>query len=152
MPSLSASERMDRAILLELLDKLRFGDEVLRDEAWDPLSLVYLAGSGLFGILSREYAPWSERGAAFTARVEGLPALLADGLEGLTGLADRPVSLLHLDTALAQLAGVPDLVDEGLEEARRARGRRRGTRARGPARGRPDRGPGRRRAVPLGAR
>lgn len=116
---LSASERIDRAILLELLDKLRFGDEVLRDEAWDPLSIVYLAGSGLFGILSREYAPWSERGAAFAARVEGLPGLLADGLAGLTGLPDRPVSLLHLDTALAQLAGIPDLVEEGVEEARR---------------------------------
>jgi uncharacterized protein (DUF885 family) len=116
---LSSSERVDQAVLLELLDKLRFGDEVLRDEAWDPLSVVYLAGYGLFGILSREYAPWSQRGDAFAARVEGLPALLADSLEGLTGLPDRPVSLLHLDTALAQLAGVPDLVAEGLEEARR---------------------------------
>jgi uncharacterized protein (DUF885 family) len=119
---LSGPERVDRAILLELLDKLRFGDEVLRDEAWDPLSIVYLAGSGLFGILSREYAPWSERGPAFAARAEGLPDLLADSLEGLTGLPDRPVSLLHLETALAQLAGITDLVGEGLDEARRHAG------------------------------
>jgi hypothetical protein len=116
---LSASERVDRAILLELLDKLRFGDEVLRDEAWDPLSIVYLAGSGLFGILSREYAPWPRRGAAFAARVEGLRGLLEDSVTGLTGLPGRPVSLLHLDTALAQLQGVPELVGEGVEEARR---------------------------------
>jgi uncharacterized protein (DUF885 family) len=115
---LSPSERVDRAILLELLEKLRFGDETLRDEAWDPLSFVYLAGSGLFSILSRDYAPWSERGAAFAARVDGLPALLADASAGLTGLPGRPVSLLHLDTALAQLGGIPDLVTEGLEEAR----------------------------------
>lgn len=116
---LSADERVDRAILLELLDKLRFGDEELRDEAWDPLSVVYLAGSGLFGLLSREYAPWSERGAAFAARVEGLPTVFDDAIAGLTGLPDRPVSLLHLDTALAQLSGITDLVAEGLAEARR---------------------------------
>lgn len=116
---LSPGERIDRAILLELLDRSRFGDEVLRDEAWDPLSIVYLAGSGLFGILSRDYAPWSERGAAFAARVEGLPRLLEDAVMGLTGLPDRPVSLLHLETALAQLPGIDDLVAEGLEEARR---------------------------------
>ncbi|MEZ4597815.1 MAG: DUF885 domain-containing protein [Chloroflexota bacterium] len=116
---LSSSEQVDRAILLEHIERLRFGDEVLRDEAWDPLSIVYLAGSGLFGILSRDYAPWVERGAAFASRVEGLPDLLADSLAGLTGLPARPVSLLHLETALAQLSGIPDLVAEGLEEARR---------------------------------
>lgn len=120
---LSSDEWVDRAILLELLDKLRFGDEVLRDEAWDPLSVVSLVGSGLFGILSREYAPWAERGAAFAARVEGLPTLLAEAVGGLTGLPDRPVSLLHLETALAQLSGVGDLVTQGIDEARRRAGR-----------------------------
>jgi uncharacterized protein (DUF885 family) len=119
---LSAAERVDRGILLELLDRLRFDDEILREEAWDPLATVYLAGSGLFGILSREYAPWGQRGAAFAARVEGLPRLLATSLTGLSGLPDRPVSLLHLDTALAQLSGITDLISEGLEEARRRAG------------------------------
>ncbi len=116
---LSPDERLDREILLELIERLRFGDATLRDEAWDPLAIVYLAGSGLFGVLSREYAPWAERGAAFAERVEGLPRLLDDALAGLIGLPDRPVSLLHLDTALAQLSGIPDLVAESLEEARR---------------------------------
>lgn len=115
---LSPDEAVDRDILLELLERLRFGDEELCDEAWDPLTVVYLAGSGLFGILSRDYAPWHIRGAAFAERVEGLPALLAAAAEGLTGLPGRPVSLLHLETALAQLSGVGDLVAEGLGEAR----------------------------------
>ena len=66
-------QRIDRLILLDEIDKVVFGDEVLRDEAWDPLSLVYLMGSGLFGLLSREYAPWPERGASLLARLRGLP-------------------------------------------------------------------------------
>jgi uncharacterized protein (DUF885 family) len=116
---LGPDERIDRAILLEQIEKLRFSDAILRDEAWDPLAIVYLTGSGLFAILSREYAPWSARGASFAARVEGLPALLEGAAESLTGLPDRPVALLHLDTALAQLSGITDLVESGLEEARR---------------------------------
>ncbi|MBX3031550.1 MAG: DUF885 domain-containing protein [Chloroflexi bacterium] len=115
---LSVGERTDRSIMLERIEELRFGDEVLRDEAWDPLSIVYLLGSGCFGLLAREYAPWAARGAAFASRVEGLPALLGAATAGLTGLPDRPVSLLHLETALSQLGGVGELVADGLTEAR----------------------------------
>ena len=60
-------------------------------------------GSGLFGVLSREYAPWSQRGAALLARIEGLPSWPEQALAALTGLPDRPVALLQLETALAQL-------------------------------------------------
>jgi uncharacterized protein (DUF885 family) len=116
--SLSADQRLDRRILEDEIAKVTFGDEVLRDEAWDPLGLVYLMGGGLFGLLSREYAPWSQRGASFLARLRGLPLLVRQALAGLTGLPDRPVGLLQLDTALAQLAGVTSLVDAGVAEAR----------------------------------
>ncbi len=115
---LSIDERVDRHILLEEIEKAVFGEDVLRGEAWDALELVTLMGSGLFGILSREYAPWDQRGAALLARLEGLPALARQALAGLTGLPDRPVALLQLETALAQLAGVTELVDAAVEEAR----------------------------------
>jgi uncharacterized protein (DUF885 family) len=115
---LSAEQRIDCDILQDEIEKALFGDEVLRDEAWDPLHLVYLMGSGLFGLLSREYAPWPQRGAALLARLEGLPELTRQALAGLTGLPERPVGLLQLDTALAQLPGVTQLIDAGVEEAR----------------------------------
>jgi uncharacterized protein (DUF885 family) len=115
---LRPDQRLDRRILEDEIAKVIFGDEVLRDEAWDPLSLVYVMGSGLFGLLSREYAPWPRRGASFLARLRGLPALAGQALAGFTGLPDRPVGLLQLETALAQLAGVTSLVDAGVAEAR----------------------------------
>ncbi len=46
---LSPDERIDRGIMLELLDHLRFEEGVLREPSWDPLAYVYVAGSGLFG-------------------------------------------------------------------------------------------------------
>ncbi len=116
---LRADEVVDRAILLEEIDKVVFSEEVLRSEAWDALETVYLMGGGLFGVLSRDYAPWAQRGAALLARIEGLPELAAAALAGLTGTADRPVALLQLDTALGQLAGVTELVEGALAEARR---------------------------------
>ena len=115
--ALSHDEAVDRALLLEAIEQSRFGDEVLREEAWDPLTAVYLLGSGLFGLLARDYAPWSHRGGAFLRRVEALPDVLAAAAAALTGLPGRPVSLLHTETALAQLSGISDLVQQGLQEA-----------------------------------
>jgi uncharacterized protein (DUF885 family) len=115
--ALSPDQRVDRHVLLEEIEKALFGEEVLRGEAWDALELVYLMGSGLFGILSREYAPWSQRGEALLSRLRGLPELSRQALAGLTGLPGRPVAMLQLDTALAQLEGITELVDASLAEA-----------------------------------
>jgi uncharacterized protein (DUF885 family) len=116
--ALSVDERVDQGMLADELAKLRFSEGVLREDAWDPLSLVYVLGSGLFGPLAREYAAWTERGAALLARLERLGDVIAAGMSALTGLPGRPVSLLHLDTALAQLPGVEDLVRQVVDEAR----------------------------------
>ena len=115
---LSPDESVDRSILIDEIDKAVFEEEVLRTESWDALHIVYLVGGGLFGVLSREYAPWSQRGAALLSRLEGLPELMATALTGLTGLPDRPVALLQLETALGQLAGVTDLVGSTVAETR----------------------------------
>ena len=116
---LSRDEAIDRGIVLELLDKMRFDDDVLRAASWDPLQHVYMLGNGFFGLLAREYGPWAHRGSALLHRLRGLPAFLDAAQRSLTGLSDRPVSLLHTETALSQLPGVAELIDDGIAEARR---------------------------------
>ena len=49
-------------------------------------SIVSMLGGGLFGILAREYAPWSQRGAALQARLERHP----DARPRRRGGPDRP--------------------------------------------------------------
>jgi uncharacterized protein (DUF885 family) len=115
--SLDPGEHFDRGILLDAIDGMLFDEEELREEAWDPLATVSLVGGGLFALLAREFAPWAQRGTAFAWRVARLPELLEAAALNLTGLPDRPVSLLHTETALAQLAGVPELIEEGSAEA-----------------------------------
>ena len=102
---LTADEAIDRDLLLGELDALRFAETELREDAWDPLSWVYLLGGGLFDLIARDFAPLANRLASFAGRLEGLPTLL-DGaqaaLEGGTG--DRS-SRFHTETAINQLPG-----------------------------------------------
>ena len=116
---LSADERIDLGIALEALDSWEFSEAVLHQSRWDPLSYVSQAGNGLFSLLAREFAPWAHRGSAFLGRVSGLVQLLGDAREALVGLPGRPVSLLHTETALTQLAGIGQLIEQGAAEARR---------------------------------
>ena len=116
---LTPDERIDRGITQEQIDSAEFQEAELREDAWDPLSYVYLAGSGFFTLLARDFAPWQHRGSAFLGRMRGLGELLEGAAAALTGMPGRPVSLLHTQTALAQLSGVTDLIDQGVAEAER---------------------------------
>ena len=110
---------VDRGITLDAIAAAEFEETELREAAWDPLGYVFTAGTGLFSILARDFGPWAHRGPAFLGRVNGLGSFLDAAVDALTGLPDRPVSLLHTETALAQLSGVTDLVDQGVAEAGR---------------------------------
>ena len=116
---LSADERIDRGVLAESIEEMLFSEETLREPAWDPLNGVSLLGTGLFTLVAREFGPWAHRGPALLGRVRGIPAALDAARCALVGVGDRPVSLLHTETAIAQLGGIGELVDDALAEARR---------------------------------
>jgi len=116
---LSADEQIDLGIVLEALDSMEFEEAELREPAWDALSYVGLAGAGLFSLLARDFGSWQHRGTAFAGRLTGLPELFAAAADNLTGSPLMAVSKVHASTALAQLGGIGDLIDEGLAEADR---------------------------------
>jgi uncharacterized protein (DUF885 family) len=124
---LGEEERVDRSILIEAVDGLLFDEDELRPLSWDPLEYVGHLGTGLFQLLGREFAPWSHRGVALAQRVAGIPAVVKAARENLVGLPGRPVSRLHAETALEQLDGVVELIDEALAVAARRRGEEGGT-------------------------
>jgi uncharacterized protein (DUF885 family) len=115
--ALSVDDAIDRdRLLLELGDR-RY-DARFAADAWDPMTWVYRLGDGLFTLLARDFAPAAERLASFHGRVEGIPAVVAAAKQRL-GAADAgvPVSRFHTDIALLNLAGIDDLIDEGLQLA-----------------------------------
>ncbi|MEP6681250.1 MAG: DUF885 family protein, partial [Chloroflexota bacterium] len=54
--TMTPDEAIDRDVLLTQIDALRFDEEELREHSWNAIAYVYLFGTGLFGLLSREFA------------------------------------------------------------------------------------------------
>ncbi len=112
---LSRDEGIDLRILRDQLTADEWADTELREGAWNPMAYVYLAGGGLFALLSREFAPLPQRLASAAQRMRGLPALLDTARTNLTaprgedGGAARPVSRFHAEKAIQTMPGVADL-------------------------------------------
>ena len=82
--------------------------EELRDWAWDPLIYTGLAGSAIYTLMARDFAPVEERLAAATRRLEAMPRFLAEVRATLEPSRVPPV---HARTAVAQNRGVLTAID-----------------------------------------
>ena len=113
--TLTPDEAIDRDLVLGELEAERFAESVLQEDRWNPLDWVYLIGNGLFDLISREFAPLATRLTSVAERLEGLPAVLDGARATLVGADDgRPVGRFQTETALTQLPGTTELVDEAL--------------------------------------
>jgi len=112
--ALDIDERVDRDLLLGVLESYRFNEVELREDAWSPMAWVYLIGQGFFGLVAREFAPLAERLASIASRAEGLPAVLDAAAGVLVGVAGRPVDRFHTETALEQWPGLIGIVDDAI--------------------------------------
>jgi uncharacterized protein (DUF885 family) len=117
MTDLRTEDAIDRDLLIGELEAGRFADAVLRDEAWDPLTWIYLIGDGLFNLQAREFAPLADRLTSTAGRLEGLPAVLEAAGARLGGPGARRVPRLHTETALERLAGIEELIADALAAA-----------------------------------
>jgi uncharacterized protein (DUF885 family) len=115
--ALSRDERIDRRILLESLEAIRFGEERLREATWNPLAYVYLFGGGLFALLAREFAPLPDRLRSAAGRMRGMRAALDGARATLATGGDRPVSRFHAEKAAERMDGVTDLCRTAVAEA-----------------------------------
>ena len=114
---LSREDEIDRQVLLGTIDELRFDEEELDEPSWSPITYSYLLGGGLFGLLSREYAPVAARLESAAGRMERIPALLDAARQNLTSGRGRAVSGFHVEKAIATMPGVSDLCRTALEMA-----------------------------------
>jgi len=116
--AMTPDEAIDRDLILSELDAMEFGETELREETWDPLVWVYLLGEGVFPLLAREFAPLADRLASVASRLESIAAVTDAAKETLVGKGpDRPVGRFQTETALEQLPGINDLIDEALTTA-----------------------------------
>ncbi len=106
---LERDEEIDRQVLLRQIEALRFDDEELDELSWSPIVYSYLLGGGLFGLLSREFAPIPDRLASAAGRMEGISNVLDTARANLTSGRGRPVSAFHVEKAIKTMPGVADL-------------------------------------------
>ena len=106
---LGRENQIDAGILRAHLEGSLWSSKTLREQTWNPLHYNDLAGNAIYLLLARDFAPLPERLEHAAARIEKLPALLAQARQNL----DRAhVPKIHAETVARQNPGIISLVDE----------------------------------------
>ncbi|AWH28588.1 MULTISPECIES: DUF885 domain-containing protein [unclassified Stenotrophomonas maltophilia group] len=105
---LGRENQVDAAILRNQLQSEIWNAEVLQSGKWDPQMYNGLAGSAIYGLMAREFAPLPERLKSATARMEKLPAIFAQARENLD---PARVPKIHAETVAKQNKGILSIVD-----------------------------------------
>ncbi|MEQ3438582.1 DUF885 domain-containing protein [Stenotrophomonas maltophilia] len=105
---LGRENQVDAAILRNQLQSEIWNAEVLQSGKWDPQLYNGVAGSAIYGLMAREFAPLPERLKAATARMEKLPAIFAQARENLD---PARVPKIHAETVAKQNKGILSIVD-----------------------------------------
>lgn len=105
---LSRENQVDAAILRNQLRYDIWNAEKLQSWAWDPQAYSGLAGSAIYGLMAREFAPMPDRLQSATARMEKIPALLA---QARANLDPARVPKVHAETVARQNAGILSIVE-----------------------------------------
>lgn len=106
--ALSRENQVDAAILRNQLQYDIWTADTLQSWAWDPQVYNNIAGGAIYGLMAREFAPLPERLKSATARMQKIPALLAQARENLD---PARVPRVHAETVARQNAGILSIVD-----------------------------------------
>lgn len=106
---LSRQNQIDALILRNQLQSDIWGAETLQAWAWDPQVYSGLAGSAIYGLMAREFAPLPDRLRSATLRIEKLPRLYA---QMRANLNPARVPRIHAETVARQNGGVLVLIDQ----------------------------------------
>lgn len=107
--ALSRPLQVDAAVLETQLKLDIFSLEKLGEHAWNPLGYTGAAGSALYSLMARDFAPMPERMRAATRRMELLPTWLAEARRQLVPARVPPI---YAETAVRQNAGLMSIVDD----------------------------------------
>ncbi len=112
------SAKLSRAhqVDFQLLDLSLRGDlwrlDKLREWAWNPLIYTELAGSAVYGLMAREFAPLPKRLGHVAERLEQFPRLLKQVRDTLEVKRVPPI---HAETAVKQNRGVLSILSNMVE-------------------------------------
>jgi len=109
---LSRAHQVDYALLRQSLTAQIWRLEKLQEWAWNPLIYTELAGSAVYGLMAREFAPLPQRLGHVADRLEQFPRLLE---QVRATLEPRRVPPIHAETAVKQNRGVLSILENMVE-------------------------------------
>jgi len=105
---LSRANQVDAELLLHEVESSLWSLDVLKEWSWNPLHYVSIAGSSVYGLMARDFAPVETRLVSVTSRLEQLPRFLAQARASID-LATVPK--IHAETAVQQNQGLNSIID-----------------------------------------
>ncbi|WP_349261126.1 DUF885 domain-containing protein [Povalibacter sp.] len=105
---LSRENQIDAAILRNQVEGDIWTVETLQSWAWDPQVYNDLAGSAIYNVMAREFAPLPQRLHSATLRMQKIPTIFAQMRENLD---PARVPKTHAETVAKQNAGIISLID-----------------------------------------
>jgi len=105
---LSRANQVDAELLRHQLEDGLWQVTELEEWAWNPLVYTNLAGSSIYGLVAREFAPLDERLRNVAARLEQFPRFLE---QVRATLQPERVPEIHAQTAVRQNRGVLSILD-----------------------------------------
>lgn len=106
---LSRANQVDAKLLENELEYQIWRVEQLAEWRWNPLLYTELAGDSIYGLLSRDFAPFPDRLRHAAARLAELPRFLE---QVRASLIPARVPGIHAETAVKQNSGVLSLIDQ----------------------------------------
>jgi uncharacterized protein (DUF885 family) len=104
---LSRPHKVDAEILKAEIDSSIWSLQAFQEWAWNPLVYVNTAGSSLYTLMARDFAPMEERIEDATARLEQFPRFLKQARESLQ---PARVPKVHAETAIQQNKGIHEII------------------------------------------
>ncbi len=108
---LSREAQVDWLLLENDLQYRLWSNANEQEWAWDPQYYSGIASGALYGLAARDFAPWDVRLKAATARMEAIPALLA---ESRRQLVPARVPKIHAETVAKRNSGIMDIATDML--------------------------------------
>ena len=111
LTKLTGPNRVDIRLLKDNIDNEIFGIEELKEREWNPLLYNESLANSLYLLVARDFAPPEKRAASIKARLEKIPAVIA---QAKANLKNPPQ--VYTETAIDQTQGAISLIKEGLNE------------------------------------
>jgi uncharacterized protein (DUF885 family) len=106
--ALSRANQVDFELLKAEVSSRLWSLETLQEWAWNPLYYVNRAGSSIYNLVARDFAPVEERLGNAAIRLEQFPRFLE---QARASIEPERVPKIHAETAIAQNLGVVSIIE-----------------------------------------